>query len=324
MKGLTKILLGAAVLGICLGDVPGGYAGAFLSLPKAASAVGVGGACITFDPEPAALFDNPANLATMRLICAQASLEKLPLAAERYSLAVSVPWGRFRFGAGYIQHSVGEITGRDATGNETESFSHRSYAAVFAAGYTAESRKRLKLPCRTSIWQVGFGASFRVLGQKFSLEGSKAETGYSVDFGASGRYWLWRWGILLKNALGRMNWADDSHSIPPWSVVFGVGVEYCESDWFEGSVEIISKAKGRLRWRFGGQYLVRRWCALRAGIDFYTGTPPASDELRIAAGGAVFQTLLGMPLELSFALQYIAAIKGFGASSAISWNTFSP
>ncbi len=301
---------------IALSSASGGYAAPFLELPPMASSVAFGNACITYDPEPAALFWNPANLDGLYKYSAQVSVERLPMSDMRYGAAGVFRWQRFRFAAGMLQHSAGEIQGRDDIGNPTSTLTYGYTAVGFGVSYGMDSDKKLKM-CGTSLWKVSFGGSGEILMQKNGLV--NAGDGYTLNIGFSSRYGVLRGGLLLRNAVGRMKWSDNSTSDMQAAVVAGIGLEFCESHWVEVSAE--EKSIGRVRWRIGGQFLATDWAGFRAGIDFSTGTPAANDEMRIAGGGVIYYKI-GIPLEISYSIQYIEAIRGFGLSSSFSWNTF--
>lgn len=297
-------------------DVTGGYAAPFLELPPMASSVAFAGACITYDPEPAALLYNPANIDGCCNHSVQASIEKLPLSNTRYALAGIFKHNRFRFGAGFLQHSIGDIYGRDAVGNPTNKMTYGYSAIAFGVSYGIADHRILRI-CQTPLWTFSTGITAKILMQQD--DGNSAGSGFTIDAGISGRYGYIRYGLLLRNAYGEMKWNNNQTSQLQRAIIGGIGFEYCESHWAEISAE--AKVMGRVRWRMGGQFLVNNWAGFRAGIDFSTGTPTAINETRIAAGGVIYYRTF-IPLEISYSTQYIHAIHGWAFSTAISWNTF--
>ena len=315
---LEKIIyIGLFLLpGILFSAAPGGYAGSFLEIPPMSSSAAFGNACITYDPEPAALFANPANLDGLYRHSAQFSIERLPMSDFRYGAAGTFRWRQFQFALGAVQHCAGNIQGRDEVGNPTKMLDYSNTVVGGGASFGMEGKGKIKR-CGTALWKISFGMSgyFVAQGENFSDDGS----GYTTNIGISARYGYFRGGVLLRNLYGRMKWNDGSTSEFQRAIAAGIGLEFCESHWIEASAE--AKVIGRVRWRIGGQFLAAPWAAFRAGIDFSTGTPSAIDETRIAGGGA-FYIKYAIPIEISYSAQYIYAIRGFGISSSISLNTF--
>jgi len=298
--------------------VPGGDAGAYLELPHSISATALGGACFAFDPEPSAIFLNPANLYNLKAISAQASLERYPLSVGRYSGSLLIPWRDFRFGAGILQHSIGEIQGRDISGNPISTFSY-TYSAYSFGGVFGLSGGKFNDPCKSSLWEFSGGLAARILTQNEA--DSTIGTGFTVDLGISGKYTHLRYGIVVRNIYGQMTWNDagETKSSLPVAVTGAIGYEYCTSNWAEVSIE--TKNIDRFKIKIGGQYLATDWAGFRGGIDFQVGNPTPSDEWRIAFGGVFYRKLL-LPIELSYSTQYIAAVSSWSFGIALGWNTF--
>ncbi len=321
---IDKYLAGALFLAVAsvlmpvYGAVPGGDAGAYLELPHSISAAALGGACFAFDPEPSAIFVNPANLYNLKAISAQASLERYPLSVGRYSGSLLIPWRDFRFGVGMLQHSIGEIQGRDISGNPTSTFSY-TYSAYSFGGAYGLNRGKLNDPCKSSLWDFSGGLAVRILTQNEA--DSSIGMGYTVDLGISGKYTNLRYGIVIRNIHGQMTWDDagETKSSLPMAVTGAIGYEYCASNWAEVSIE--TKNIDRFKIKIGGQYLAADWAGFRGGIDFQVGNPTPADEWRIAFGGVFYRRLL-LPLELSYSPQYIAAVSNWSFGIALGWNTF--
>ena len=298
--------------------VPGGDVGVFLELPPSVSSAAFGGACYTFNPEPDAIFINPANLYNSQAISGGASFENYPLSVQRYSLAGVIPWRNFRIGAGMVQHSIGKITGRDDVGNITSTFGYR-YIAYSLGGAYGVSRGKMQDACRSPFWEFSAGLSTKFLTQ-YEAD-SIAGAGYTLGIGISGKYQFIRYGLSIDNVFSQMVWKDaaSTKNSLPTAVVAGIGFEYCQSSWFELSVE--NKVSDRFRFRAGGQYLFNDWAAFRAGLDFQTGSPTPSNEWKLSLGGAFYRKFL-IPMEISYSVQYIAAIDNFSFGIGLNWNTF--
>lgn len=319
MRTFGNRILGAFSVFLALSlyaDAPGGFAGAFLEFPPMASSVAVGNAVVTFDPEPAALFSNPANLFKCCKIGGQASVERLSLSTMRYALAGSYQYKGWQFAVGYLQHSIEDIQGRDEIGALTGKMSFDYQAYALGAAWGREGGKR-KDRYKTAFWQFSAGTTLELLGQ--SDIDTLAAAGYTVNVGISGRYGTFRYGLLIRNLVGGMVYENSSTSAMPGAFIVGAGYEWSGSNWAEISLE--NKVSGRLRWRLGGQFMPTDWAAFRAGVDFSTGKPLPINETRFAGGGALY-FVLGVPMELSYAAQYISAVRGFGFSSSLSINTF--
>jgi hypothetical protein len=316
-KSILPIAL--ILLAVCstYGDEPGGRACAFLEMPATASQIATGGANLVFEPEPAAIFWNPANISSIRKVSAQGSAELLPLSAMRMSVAAAVPVWRLTFAAGYLGHSVGDINTYDVSGASTGTMSYSQSAICGAVAYGWQTKKNLP-NCKFPICRYTVGASIKSL--ILSDGGNDGGSGYTVDLGASGRVQFATFGVMVRNITGSITYPGVDPVTLPKAIVIGGGIEFCESHWVELSVE--NKIADRLRWRLGGQYLVSNYAALRGGVDFSTGTPNPFDELRVALGGAFYYKLGALPLELSYSAQYINAVGGLGFSTALSWNTY--
>jgi len=312
------IILTMAMFSSAYCTVPGGDAGVFLELPPSISSAAFAGACYTFNPEPDAIFINPANLYNSQAICAGASFESYPLSAQRYSIAGIIPWRNFRIGAGMLQHSIGEITGRDDVGNLTSTFGYNYIAYSFGGTYGI-SRGKMKDACKSPFYEFSAGFASKLLTQ-YEAD-SIAGTGYTFDMGVSGKYTFIRYGLLLRNVTSRIIWKDaaETKNSLPTSIIMGIGFEYCASNWFELSVE--NKVADRFHFRAGGQYLANDWAGFRAGLDFQTGSPTPSNEWKLALGGVFYRKFV-LPLEISYSMQYIAAIDGFSLGIGLNWNTF--
>ena len=318
---IASIIFLLSFIGFIRSESSGGYAGAFLELPPMASSVAFGGACLTFDPEPAALFWNPANLSNLNKFNAQVSIEGLPYDATRSGIAMSIPIKRrYRLAFGILSHSISDIQGRDMMGNPTDMLDFGYTSFNIGGSYGISSRKNIARKCDAKLWRFSAGMSLKMISQNDDddfYDGS----GVGIDMGLSGRYRYFSYGVLIRNILGEIDWSNSEYFTLPAALIAGVGFDYCESHWVELSVE--SKVSGRLRWRLGGQGMVKEWAGFRAGIDFTTGSPSAVDEIRAGGGGVIYYKL-GIPLELSYSLQYIAAIHRWAFSSSLSFNTFTP
>ena len=300
-------------------DSPGGYAGAEWDNAPTAVEAAFGGATYSFNPEPSALATNPANMYSQPVLCAGASYENFSIDVSRYSLFAQTPiMGNFRLGAGLIQHTVGNIEARNARGAPLGSFSYRYQTYLVGATYGVNGGKISK-PCETSVWEFSAGATAKISAQYLAdtVEGA----GISLDLGIAGKYLNFRYGVVIKNAYGVIGWraADTLSERYPAALVAAVGWEYCASSWAEIALE--RRVSGRLRFRLGGQFMPTDWAALRAGIDFQKGTPTPIDEWRIAFGGAFYRHIW-LPLEISYAAEYIRPIRKWTLAVGIGWNTF--
>ena len=128
-----------------------------------------------------------------------------------------------------------------------------------------------------------------------------------------------RYGLLTRNVFGLIVDESQIYDIPK-AFLFGLGLERCETDWGEISIEINQNRKFVLH--AGGQLILRPFSGIRLGIsaplksNFY-------DELKFSSGFVIFYKFY-MPLEFSYSIQYLFSINNISQSVSISTGTFSP
>lgn len=239
---------------LCAGEGVGGQAGAFLRLGAGARAIAMGNAYTGVAEEVSAVYWNPAVLGYLERRQFLGMYSSLSLERQHSFIAYAQPnvFKGFTVGAGWLHFGVGEIDGRDVSGNPSGKFDNSENAFLLAAGF------------QRGFWAVGATAKYL----RHSLASASA-SGFSFDAGMQLRFFkeLFSVGLVAQDLLGEMKWNTPAQTTTELPGVLRGGVAIKPSAFPVILSGELVRLNGKLDWRAGGEYRILKALGVRAGYN---------------------------------------------------------
>ncbi len=254
----SAIIVWAMIAGfaheLCAGEGNGGQAGAFLRLGAGARAAAMGNAYTGIAEEVSAVYWNPAGLGFLERRQFLGMYSSLSLERQHSFIAYAQPnlFNGFSLGAGWLHFGVGEIDGRDVSGNPSGKFENSENAFLLAAGY-----------------QRGFvavGATAKYL--RHSLAEASA-SGFSFDAGLQLRFFneLLSIGFVAQDIRGELKWNTPAQTLAELPGLLRGGVAIKPPSFPVVLSGELVRLNGELDWRAGGEYRILKALGVRAGYS---------------------------------------------------------
>lgn len=231
----------------------GGRAGAFLRAGAGARALGLGGAFVAMANDVTAGYWNPAGLSRLAEAQLIGVYSLLALDRQHHYAAAAYPFGAAgAISVSWVNYHVGDITGRDQTGEATGKFTNSENAFLFSYG-------------KTLLPSLALGGTIKLLRHDLAKRSANG-LGYDAGLLLTPQEFL-SLGASIQNLHTRISWDNATETQETFPTLTRVGAQINPRSSITLGVDYAVSKRQKGEWHAGAEIVLGGMIGVRAGLD---------------------------------------------------------